>query len=93
MKEGETALHRACWDGHVDIVEYVLGQRASGNAQSKVRNERVSYNTEEEHQDGDTPLHYACGRGHLTVAERLICAGALCTIKNKVTCVRRAVEK
>ena len=56
-----TPLHYACLNNHLEIVEYLLSQKA--NLEAKDKNEK-------------TPLHYACEGCFLPIAEFLISKGA-----------------
>ncbi|OLP89395.1 Protein HOS4 [Symbiodinium microadriaticum] len=54
---GDTALHAAAWQGHVDAVEQLV---VAGAIISKAN------------ADGDAPLHVAAQRGHVKVVHFLI---------------------
>ena len=60
--EGNTPLHEASMEGHMDVVRALLAAGADVNA----RND--SY--------GDTPLHGASCHGHMDVVRALLAAGA-----------------
>lgn len=63
-----TALHRACYWGHEDTVEYLIAEGADANAVDK---------------EGDTPLIDAARFGHDNVIKALLAAGADKSTKNK----------
>ncbi|XP_067658953.1 E3 ubiquitin-protein ligase MIB2-like isoform X2 [Haliotis asinina] len=65
--EGVTALHTACFWGHLQIVRSLLSAGSDKNRVSK---------------DGSTPLHYAVSRDHTDVVEALVKAKADLDIKN-----------
>lgn len=65
---GSTALHGACIDGHLDVVNELL--RAGANLDAR------------RHDDRRTPLHEACKEGHEPCALRLVAAGAKTDIKD-----------
>uniref|UniRef100_A0A803Q0G6 Uncharacterized protein n=1 Tax=Cannabis sativa TaxID=3483 RepID=A0A803Q0G6_CANSA len=56
-----TALHMACANGYLDIVEYLISKRVELNPTNAENN---------------TPLHWACLNGHVEVVKKLILAGA-----------------
>ncbi|XP_025617349.1 ankyrin repeat-containing protein P16F5.05c isoform X2 [Arachis duranensis] len=57
----EQALHMAAANGHIEIVEYLIGQGVDLNVANEEKN---------------TPLHWACLNGHVEVVKKLIMAGA-----------------
>jgi len=59
-KDGYTALHRACYNNHLSIVEFLLENHANPNARTV---------------DQWTPLHSACRWNNVECAEKLIEAG------------------
>ncbi|KAG0477137.1 hypothetical protein HPP92_013978 [Vanilla planifolia] len=59
--QGRTALHMAAANGHLAIVEYLIGNQVDVNASNLEKN---------------TPLHWACLNGHKEVVKALIMAGA-----------------
>ncbi|PPD66744.1 hypothetical protein GOBAR_DD36379 [Gossypium barbadense] len=61
------ALHMAAANGHLDIVEYLIGRGVDVNA-SNVEN--------------NTPLHWACLNGHVEVVKKLVSAGANVSLLN-----------
>ncbi|XP_077218627.1 ankyrin repeat family protein [Tasmannia lanceolata] len=65
--QGRTALHMAAANGHFNIVEYLIKNRADLNACNA---------------DKNTPLHWACLNGHIEVVRRLILGGADVSILN-----------
>ncbi|XWS73658.1 hypothetical protein CRYUN_Cryun02cG0147600 [Craigia yunnanensis] len=65
--EGRTALHMAAANGHLGIVEYLIGNGADVNA-SNVEN--------------NTPLHWACLNGHVEVVKKLVLSGANVSLLN-----------
>jgi ankyrin repeat protein len=60
-EDGETPLHRACWEGHGSIVRMLIDGGADLNVAGI---------------DGLTPLHMASGAGHESIARMLIDRGA-----------------
>jgi ankyrin repeat protein len=50
-EDGETALHRAAWQGHRDVVRLLLGRMEGADVAAKA-------------EDGETALHRAARRGH-----------------------------
>ncbi|EEC47525.1 predicted protein, partial [Phaeodactylum tricornutum CCAP 1055/1] len=63
-----TAMHKAAFFGHSNVMEYLIGLKGDVNAVDA---------------DGDTPLHDAAKFGHDAVVEALLKAGADKTIRNK----------
>ena len=63
---GSTALHAACINGHLDVLEALIGAGANVNAT------RDGYPASDER----TALHEACKEGHTSCALRLVKAGA-----------------
>ena len=57
---GLTVLHFAAWKGHLEVVEYLVGQGADVNAKT---------------DDGDTVLHFAAWDGHTDVVRYLVGQG------------------
>ena len=85
--KGDTALHVACQNIHLQIVQYLIEK--GSNIEAKDKND-------------ETPLHIACFVGNLSVVQYLIEKGANENAKDedgktplelfpppKVTCVRR----
>jgi hypothetical protein len=66
---GATPLHLAVLEGHVEVVEYLLGEGSPPNAT-------------EAH--GLTPLHYAVLRGHEEIVGLLLAAGADANYRSSV---------
>lgn len=64
---GYTPLHKAAYNGHVEIVEYLISKGADLNARSN---------------SGSTPLHGAAFHGHPEAVRTLIEKGAEIDIKN-----------
>lgn len=64
-----TPLHKACYFGHSNIVEYLLECGANVDAIDV---------------EGDTPLHDACKLDHVECVKLLVEAGASTSIKNKM---------
>ncbi|KAK3859862.1 hypothetical protein Pcinc_034051 [Petrolisthes cinctipes] len=67
----QNALHRACMEGHLKIVELLLTSALAFGDKSTV--ERL---VGERDREGETPLHHAVNNGHIQVAKRLLEAGA-----------------
>lgn len=67
-QEGQTALHLACKEGHIDIVKELLQRDAKCNLLSK---------------RGNTPLHLACYYNRKDVVEILLNSGVDVNIKSK----------
>ncbi|KAH9790199.1 ANK REP REGION domain-containing protein [Citrus sinensis] len=65
--QGRTALHMASANGHLGIVEYLIGRGVDINASNEEKN---------------TPLHYACLNGHTEVAKKLVLSGANISVLN-----------
>ncbi|KAL6223307.1 hypothetical protein ACLB2K_006694 [Fragaria x ananassa] len=65
--QGRTALHMACANGHLDVVEYLISRGVDLNATNMEMN---------------TPLHWACLNGHIEVVKKLILAGATVGVLN-----------
>ena len=76
---GSTALHGACIDGHLDVVNELL--RAGANLDAR------------RHDDRRTPLHEACKEGHEPCALRLVAAGAKTDIKDMWGLTPRALAE
>ena len=57
-KYGETPLHKAVWNGNVEIVEKLLSNGANGNIK--------------DNQEGWTPLHVAVYTNNLKVIKKLL---------------------
>ncbi|XP_062506694.1 ankyrin repeat domain-containing protein 17-like isoform X2 [Corticium candelabrum] len=57
---GQTALHCACVNGHLSIVEKLLAAGCKKEARDR---------------DGVTALHYACLNGHLSIVKKLLSSG------------------
>ena len=57
--EGETPLHEACREGHLDIVVYLVNRKGVVSV--------VCFN-----KDGNTPLDLACENGHHDVVDFLM---------------------
>jgi ankyrin repeat protein len=69
---GSTALHAACIEGHLDVLEALIGAGANLNAK------RRAYPASDER----TALHEACKEGHTACALRLVQAGAAMHLKD-----------
>lgn len=59
--EGETALHEAAEEGHLEVCQYLIDNGARVNAVD---------------DDGETPLHEAASEGRLDVVKLLFLSGA-----------------
>lgn len=64
-----TPLHKACYFGHADVVQYLLECGAK---------------TDIADVEGDTPLHDACRLGHSACVKHLVEAGANANLLNKM---------
>ena len=85
---GDTPLHEACREGHVDIVRYLGCSTTCHNKKGdtplhvafrKGHVDIVRYLSEQgcsigcqQDRDGDTPMHKACYRGHVGIVRYLI---------------------
>ncbi|OZJ04377.1 hypothetical protein BZG36_03194 [Bifiguratus adelaidae] len=69
-REGETALLKAAYHGHLRLVQYFLTDCHTSITQAD--------------RDGWTALHNACSRGHLQVAKYLVECGANIDAKSKM---------
>ena len=67
---GWTPLHQACFNGHLDVAQWLHSVGAPLNSTDSSPN-------------GEAPLHQACSGGHLEMAQWLISAGADPAIKTK----------
>ncbi|KAL9656857.1 hypothetical protein ABK040_004391 [Willaertia magna] len=65
---GQTALHYACWNGHFQLVKYLISKKAKINEQNDYK---------------QTPLHEACYRGHVDIVKYLVDCGASISLKDK----------
>ncbi|KAG2180715.1 hypothetical protein INT44_003722 [Umbelopsis vinacea] len=73
---GNTGLHMACANGHLDIVKYVVEKLASLD--------NVTQYINSQNEQGNTPLHWAALNGHLEIVQLLVGSfGADMKIKNK----------
>ncbi|RIA96217.1 ankyrin repeat-containing domain protein [Glomus cerebriforme] len=70
---GNTALHMASANGHLEIVEFII--QALGSLLERVVNTQ--------NDSGNTPLHWSALNGHEKVVELLIKNGANAKIENK----------
>ncbi|XP_022731038.1 ankyrin repeat-containing protein P16F5.05c-like isoform X2 [Durio zibethinus] len=61
------ALHMAAANGHLDIVEYLIGSGVDVDASNVEKN---------------TPLHWACLNGHVEVVKKLVLSGAHVNLLN-----------
>jgi hypothetical protein len=59
--DGDTPLHKACYNGHAEVVKALLKKGADVHAKAN---------------DGYTPLHCACRNGHAEVVKALLEKGA-----------------
>ena len=60
-KNGETALHFACWYNNIELVNILIAPKNGIKANLNIQNE-----------DGQTCLHWACYRNYTEIAEILI---------------------
>ncbi|KAI9263218.1 ankyrin repeat-containing domain protein [Phascolomyces articulosus] len=74
---GNTALHMASANNHVDIVEWIIQQL------KEWKPEEIKALVDTKNEQGNTPLHWAALNGHLPVVEFLVKNGADCKIKNE----------
>ncbi|KAK6235472.1 hypothetical protein SCA6_010809 [Theobroma cacao] len=70
--QGRTALHMAAANGHLGIVEYLIGSGVPLHDQD-VNASNVEKNT---------PLHWACLNGHVEVVKKLVLSGANVSLLN-----------
>ncbi|CAG8476885.1 7770_t:CDS:2 [Paraglomus occultum] len=78
---GNTALHMASANGHLEIVEYII-QTLGGSASEIINAQNDS---------GNTALHWSALNGHQTIVEVLITHGVNAKIKN--TAGRTAISE
>jgi ankyrin repeat protein len=74
---GETALHKACRDGHTDIVKLLITLHADVNKKSEPTMPLYGH--------GARPIHYVSTTNNVTIARMLIQAGAHINKKNLMT--------
>ncbi|GAB5588098.1 ankyrin repeat-containing protein [Umbelopsis nana] len=75
-ESGNTALHMACANGHLNIVKYVVEKLAGLD--------NVTQHINSQNEQGNTPLHWAALNGHLEIVQLLVSShGANMKIKNK----------
>ncbi|KAI9223898.1 ankyrin repeat-containing domain protein [Blastocladiella britannica] len=67
---GNTALHMASANGHLDIVQFLLEKLAGVHVNAA-------------NEQGNTPMHWAALNGHVEIVTALIAAGADLTLTNK----------
>ena len=67
-ENGFSALHHACEQGHLHIVEYLVHQHADANDLTEGEERMFG----EEAGDPKYPLHIAAGKGHLHIVELLL---------------------
>lgn len=85
---GNTALHMACANGHLEIVHLLLRPSSSSSSASSPSEDpavKVDVNAQNEH--GNTALHWVATqptltKEHLAIAESLLAAGASPNMKN-----------
>ena len=65
----DTPLHVACWNGHTDIVRYLVSEQGCSTAC--------------ENMSGDTPLHLACYNGRVDIVRYLVSKQGCSTCQNK----------
>jgi hypothetical protein len=68
-KEGETAVHKAALNGHLNVIQYLLPERADVHCQDG---------------DGWTALHNACSKGYLDIVRWLCESGDAAVIVDGV---------
>ncbi|KAG5513717.1 hypothetical protein PMAC_000755 [Pneumocystis sp. 'macacae'] len=73
-ENGNTALHMASANGHLNIVQFLLSHLSEKDDKSKY----ISI----QNKQGNTPLHWASVNGHLEVVSELVKGGADLHIQN-----------
>ncbi|XP_056020573.1 E3 ubiquitin-protein ligase MIB2-like [Ostrea edulis] len=68
IHDGTTALQISCYEGHVDVVEFLLKSKANPNVKDS---------------DGDCPLHYSAHGNEPKAMETLLKNGAVVNLENK----------
>ncbi|KAF2456672.1 ankyrin repeat-containing domain protein, partial [Lineolata rhizophorae] len=85
---GNTALHYAAANGHMETIESILSTLAAGASaggfDSHVHAARQRAFINRPNEAGNTALHWASLNGHIKAAQRLVAAGADATLKNAV---------
>ncbi|CAO3596692.1 unnamed protein product [Absidia cylindrospora] len=76
--DGNTALHMASANNHIEIVLFILEQL------KKLGDEQLRGLVNVQNGQGNTPLHWAALNGHLEVVKALVSNGGDCKIKNVV---------
>jgi ankyrin repeat protein len=64
---GQTPLHYASGEGHIDIVRFLVSKGVDVNVRD---------------DEGDTPLHYVADSGHTEIAKLLVSSGADVNVKS-----------
>ncbi|RUS33839.1 ankyrin repeat protein [Jimgerdemannia flammicorona] len=72
---GNTALHMASANGHLETVEYLLATLAT------LSDVPTAEHINTRNEQGNTPLHWAALNGHLEVVEALVKRGADCKVR------------
>ncbi|CAG8511845.1 5268_t:CDS:2 [Ambispora leptoticha] len=80
---GNTALHMACANGHLEIVTYIIDQLQQLASSPSTDNSKIALCINIQNEWGNTPLHWSALNGHKEVVELLIKNGANVHIKNK----------
>ncbi|EFX89207.1 developmental protein cactus [Daphnia pulex] len=78
---GNTPLHLACRDGHVDCAHALLlpvshEERQSALLPLHIVPQPLPQDLEQKNYDGQMPLHLAAMNGHVSIAKLLCCFGA-----------------
>ncbi|KAI3643589.1 hypothetical protein MP228_013144 [Amoeboaphelidium protococcarum] len=82
-RHGMTALHGACYHGHIQVAEYLIDSGADVNCIGWVKNKSTS----QIYDKGPTALHFACVNGHTPIVRLLLSHGAEWNVKDHRGCL------